>query len=139
MYLTKGVYRQIGNIQIVNWRSDIANLYYAKNITERKSRLYLDVVSNELGNAITGFEYIYHVMLRRNFVLDPEYSKVDTFVCGKPSGQLEKTESLYETGEIDPFLLNVLEQKRAENKLTDIIVSIQANQNAIIRHDSKKV
>ena len=34
---------------------------------------------------------------------------------------------------IDPFLLTVLQDKRRQNRLTDIIKSIQANQNEIIR------
>lgn len=140
VYLSKGRYHQIGNIQIVNWRADIANLYYAKNILYRKSEHYLDIFSPDSGSSPIGFEYTYSVMLRRNFISNP-YGKTDTYVCGterEGTNQIDNEQRIYENGEIDSFLLKVLEQKRSENKLTDIIVSIQANQNAIIRHDHKK-
>lgn len=57
---------------------------------------------------------------------------------GEQIREIEELQDIYKEGGIDPLLIKVLEEKRLQNKLTDIIISIQKNQNAMIRHTPKK-
>ena len=43
------------------------------------------------------------------------------------------SDSLYDKGTVDPFLMDILIKNRHIHKLTDIIKTIQSNQNSIIR------
>lgn len=63
LYISKGSYCKIGNIQIVDWRSDIASLYYARNILQKKSGNYVNIISKERGDIISGIEYNYSLKL----------------------------------------------------------------------------
>ena len=143
LYISKGRYQKIENVQIINWRAEIATLYYEKSKLTHKSLRYADVFSKEQYEGVPGVEYEYQVMLRRSYTTDP-FSMQDTYICGTPrikdvetDEAIEDIQNLYREGGVDPFLLKVLEEKRIENKLTDIIASIQANQNAMIRHTDK--
>ena len=100
----------IGAIQyIVDWRAPVGECYYAQNQTT------FDV------KGLT-----YSLALRRALnIQNAELINYKTEYDGN-------TVSL-EGDVIDPFLLTVLKDKRRQNRLTDIIRSIQANQNDIIR------
>lgn len=143
LYISKGRYQKIENVQIINWRAEIATLYYEKSKLTHKSLRYADVFSKEQYEGVLGVEYKYQVMLRRAYITDP-FSMQDTYICGTPRKKevdtdeaIEDIQNLYKEGGVDPFLLKVLEEKRLESKLTDIIASIQSNQNAMIRHTDK--
>lgn len=143
LYISKGRYQKIENVQIINWRAEIATLYYEKSKLTHKSLRYADVFSKEQYEGVPGVEYKYQVMLRRSYTTNP-FSMQDTYICGTPRKKevetdesIEDIQNLYKEGGVDPFLLKVLEEKRLENKLTDIIASIQSNQNAMIRHTDK--
>lgn len=94
---------------VLDWRSPIGNLIHVKNQKDFK---------------VNGV--VYTLALRRSLDIR--------------NGQLVGCQTEYD-GEtvsldgdvIDPFLLTVLKDKRRHNRLTDIIRSIQGNQNEIIR------
>ena len=94
---------------IVDWRAPVGACYYAQNQTS--FRIKGDTYSLSLRRALN---------IKSGKLIDcrTEYDG--------------STVSL-EGDVIDPFLLTVLKDKRRQNRLTDIIRSIQANQNDIIR------
>lgn len=99
---------------IVDWRSPVGEFFYVK--TEKD------------------FKYdniIYSLLLRRSLQIE--------------NAQLIEYNTEYDIDNIelggdviDPFLLTVLKDKRRQNKLTDIIKTIQSNQNEIIRKPEKE-
>ncbi len=97
------------DVIVVDWRSPIGNLIHVKN---------------QKNFNVNGVEYV--LALRRSLDIQ--------------NGQLVSCYTEYD-GEavsldgdvIDPFLLTVLKDKRRHNRLTDIIRTIQGNQNEIIR------
>ena len=100
----------IGNkIIVVDWRAPVGECFYAKNQTSF---------------SIKGIEY--SLALRR--ALNIQDAKLISYQTEYDGG----TVSL-EGDVIDPFLLTVMRDKRRQNRLTDIIRSIQSNQNDIIR------
>ena len=136
-YITKGVYHKLPDgTHIVNWRSDIADFYYSQDKTFFTSLNYLDVFDESRGQGVQGIDYDYTLMLKRSFATNP-FSFRNLYIGGEHSTG-EEGVNLYENGSIDPFLIQIIEEKRLENKLTDIIVSIQANQNEMIRHAYNK-
>ena len=146
LYITKGVYNRLENVQIVNWRSEIASLYYSKDRLNLERQYYLDVFDETKETGVAGREYKYSLMLRREYSKNPFIIR-DSYVCGAPQTtgsstqeveKIEEIQELYKNGGIDPFLIKVIQEKRGENKLTDIITSIQSNQNEMIRHTPKK-
>ena len=95
-------------IIVYDWRSPVANLYYMANQTDFK---YNDTY--------------YDLLLKRQ--IEIENSKlIDCYDIYK------KGESVNVT---DTFLLKILEQKKNRNEFSDIIRTIQSNQNLIIRND----
>lgn len=141
VYISKNRYQQLGEIQIVNWRSEIASMYYDQNTLSRKSPRYIDVFSKNTGSSVSGIEYKYDLMLKRSFSNSP-FSYRDMYINGastsSPNNASNDKSKLFSQGSVDPFLLKLIEEKRLHNQLTDIIATIQANQNEIIRHDHKK-
>ena len=136
-YLTKGPYHRFGNIQMINWRSEMAGVYYDKKIQRVRKGHYLDIISSDRATDVAGIEYQYELMLKRKFTANPfEYQ--NEYIGGIPSKPVPVDTVLYNDGGIDPFLLKIIEQKRLEHKLTDIILSIQENQNKIIRYPKTK-
>ena len=99
---------------IVDWRSPIGEFFYVKTEKEFKHD-----------------NYVYNLLLRRSLQIEneqlieynTEYDSVDISLSGDV---------------IDPFLLTVLKDKRRQNRLTDIIKTIQGNQNTIIRKPEKE-
>lgn len=107
MYIgEKGITDKDLKTLVYDWRSPVANLYYMANQTTFK---YNDTE--------------YELKLKRQ--IDIEDSK------------LISCQTTYEDGKTinvtDNFLLKVLEQKKNRNEFADIIRTIQANQNNIIR------
>lgn len=99
---------------IVDWRSPLGEFFYVKTEKEFKYD-----------------KYIYNLLLRRSLQIEngrlieynTEYDGEDISLSGDV---------------IDPFLLTVLKDKRRQNRLTDIIKTIQSNQNTIIRKPGKE-
>lgn len=108
-YIGKEGITDSADVIVVDWRSPIGNLIHVKN--QKKFN-------------VNGVEYL--LALRRSLDIR--------------NGQLVSCYTEYD-GEtvsldgdvIDPFLLTVLKDKRRHNRLTDIIRTIQGNQNEIIR------
>lgn len=109
MYIgEKGISDTNQRTLVYDWRSPVANLYYMANQTTFKFN-----------------ETSYELHLKRQ--IEIENSKlIDCY-------------DLYEFGNsvdvTDTFLLKVLEQKKSRNEFSDIIRTIQSNQNNIIRDD----
>ena len=97
------------NIHVLDWRSRVGQYFYIK--TERR----FQVNSTE-----------YTLQLRR--ALEVQNAKLISYNT-EYDGQAVSLEG----DVIDPFLLTVLRDKRRQNRLTDIIKTIQENQNTIIR------
>lgn len=96
---------------IIHWSSPIANLYYDKENKPKRIN-----------------EYTYNVMLKRGFSFNP-FTFYDSYIADN---------KFYKDGTVDIFLIKILLDKKDSNVLTDIIYSIQANQNKIIRADEKE-
>ena len=113
VYIGKRAIEVDGDYLAVDWRDPLGNYYYVK--TEKE---------------FTVKEYKYRLALRRSLeIQDAKLIRYNTEFDG---------ESVSLQGDvIDPFLLKVLKDKRRQNRLTDIIQSIQGNQNEIIRKPRK--
>lgn len=97
------------NVIVVDWRTPIGSCYYA---------------TNQKQFCVNGTNY--QLSLRR--ALDVKNGVLVSYRTEYDG----ETVSL-EGDVIDPFLLTVLKDKRRHNRLTDIIRTIQSNQNEIIR------
>lgn len=121
------------DILIHSWTSDIANelLYdkrtkpYEKILKKRKERPFDDdekyIMQPDLRRMILSEkgQYIRHI----NEYVSDEYVRQYNY-----GNWLEAGEQI-----ADKFLLDVLEQKKNENQITNIIRTIQQNQNTVIR------
>ena len=110
-YIGKEGYFHHGEQRIVNWQSDIGNIFYLTNIA---------------GKRISVKNIDYELLLKRSLRVS--------------NGELKSCETNYDAydseleGEIvDSFLLDVLRDKRRDRKVTDIIKTIQEDQNTILR------
>lgn len=110
-YIGKESFWHDGELEIIDWRTDIGNIYYRSDISGRKFN-------------VNGHEY--EMALKRSINI------VD--------GQLKSCETNYDSfnaeldGEVvDSFLVEVLRDKRRDRKVTDIIRTIQEDQNRILR------
>jgi len=111
--ITSGINKDYGKgIHLIHWTAPIANLYYNK----------------ENNSVLKSNEYMYKAMLKRNFMFNP-LRFVNTFI---------ENNTFYKEGVVDEFLLSILLEKRASDELTDIIYTIQSNQNSIIRTHEKE-
>lgn len=105
----------IDNQQLVyDWRSPVGQRYYLKSEIEFEHN-----------------EYKFSLLLRRALSITKGqlYSYNDEYVYG---------DEIFKDGITDPFLINALRDKRSEHRLTDIIRTIQENQNNIIRFSARK-
>lgn len=94
---------------VIDWRSPVGQYFYMK--TERRF---------QVGT------YQYQLELRRALhIKDGMLVSYNT--------EFDGNDITLEGDLIDPFLLTVLRDKRRQNRLTDIIRTIQSNQNEIIR------
>ena len=96
---------------LIHWTAPLANLYYDKE-----------------NNSIKINEYIYNTMLKRTFSFNP-FKFYNSYIAEN---------EFYKNGTADEFLIKVLLDKKESNELTDIIYTIQENQNKIIRANSIK-
>ena len=128
IYIGKSLYRDLGNgVHIVNWRSPIANFYYDATLTSKTSDVYVDVVNKTLlMNSNNVYEY--NLLLKRNFSSTSPLKSNNLYIANN---------DFFAEGSYDPFLMEVLIEKRSNYKMTDIIKSIQTNQNSIIRENHK--
>lgn len=130
IYITKGRYKDKGNgVHIVNWRAPIATLYYDNQCTTLTSKHYVDIFNKYLHGIEIGSEfnvYEYELLLKRNFSSLNPIKYTNTYIIGN---------EFYSEGSSDSFLMNVLIENRANHKITDIIKTIQSNQNKIIREE----
>lgn len=108
-YIGKEGIRDDSGIIVVDWRSEVGRCYYMKN---QKEFLVKDTQ--------------YFLALRRE--LEIKKQKLISYYT-----EYDGEEASLEGDVIDPFLLTVLKDKRRQNRLTDIIQTIQSNQNEIIR------
>ena len=108
-YIGKEGIRDDSGIIVVDWRSEVGRCYYMKN---QKEFLVKDTQ--------------YYLALRRE--LEIKKQKLISYYT-----EYDGEEASLEGDVIDPFLLTVLKDKRRQNRLTDIIQTIQSNQNEIIR------
>ena len=136
VYISKNVYKEIDDRHIVNWRAPIASLYYDTENTEMKSHYYVDVFNTityingrtPIDVGIPGIVYDYKLLLKRRYQNNP-FAYRNLFI---------RDDLFFSEGSADSFLMNVIAEKRADHKLTDIIKTIQSNQNKMIRHTHKK-
>ena len=103
-----------GNVYIVDWRSDVGQTFYQKNITEFN---------------IKGFRY--RLSLRRRLHIQDSVL-MDVFTEYKRDS-MYRADSTVDSALLDPFLIEVVNDKRRQHNLTDIIQTIQAKQIEIIR------
>ena len=108
-YIGKEGISDSAKVIVVDWRTPIGSCYYASNQKEFH---------------VNGTKYL--LALRR--ALDVRNGVLVSYRTEYDG----ETISL-EGDVIDPFLLTVLKDKRRHNRLTDIIRTIQGNQNEIIR------
>ncbi|MDD3392602.1 MAG: AAA family ATPase, partial [Bacilli bacterium] len=109
VYVGEKSYSDVNNqIIIFDWRSPVCNLYYMSN-----------------QDTFTYNQSSYNLLLKRQIeIKNQKITNIyDLFVKGK---NIDITDS---------FLLQVLEDKKSRNEFADIIKTIQANQNNIIRDD----
>ena len=98
-----------GDVVIIDWKSPIATIFY-----DKRSRDF-DIKGDD-----------YRLLLRRSVdIKDAKLIAVNT--------EYDALDLTLDGDVIDPFLISVLKDKRRNYKLTDIIRTIQSNQNDIIR------
>lgn len=109
VYIGKTSIGDSRKMYVYDWRTPVGERYYIK-----------DAISFKHEN------YEYQLLLRRGITIKNEelQSVHNEYVKGRSS---------YEDDIFDPFLLNILREKRNKKGLTDIIKTIQHNQYAIIR------
>ena len=111
----KGVFKEYDDgTTIIHWSTPLANLYYENE--------------NNKNNTIQINDYTYNTMLIRNFEFNP-FKFYNKYIADN---------TFYKNGSVDEFLIKVLLEKKEKNELTDIIFTIQGNQNKIIRTNSKE-
>ncbi|MGI6327129.1 MAG: hypothetical protein ACOX1U_09325 [Saccharofermentanales bacterium] len=131
IYISKGLYKSTSDGgHIVNWRSPIASMYYDNENTSLTRKHYVDVFNEylhgrEIGNPFNVYKH--ELMLKRNYSFKPlRYN--NTYIAGN---------EFYSEGTADSFLMEVLFENRSNHRITDIIKTIQSNQNKIIRQEKK--
>lgn len=118
----KGVYHE-NRLLISDWRSEIGQKYYMKNITKYK---------------YNGFDYelqLRRALRIRNSVLTGYENEFAKAAYLKTLTNEDSEADTHKETITDPFLQDIIRQKHFQNKLTDIIESIQENQNTIITYD----
>lgn len=98
-------------ITLIDWRSPLGDFYYNTEVNE-----------------LTRDKYFYKVLLKRKFGFLP-FRYWNSYIANN---------DFFKEGMADEFLMQILLEKRNSNKLTDIIYSIQSNQNKIIRTKSNE-
>lgn len=93
---------------------------------EKKAQYFYTLESNNFEEIIEGNDRVVPQLIRKFNIENGElYEFYTTFENGK---------SKYQDGQLDPYIIKVLNKTRTRNaKLTDIVSTIQSEQNAIIR------
>lgn len=126
VYLSKGRYKKYKDTHIVNWRSPIASMYYDNENTTLTRKNDVDIIREYVTDNPNNV-YIHELMLKRSYNFSPlKYN--DLYISG---------DAFYFDGSADSFLLDIVKENRSNHKITDIIKTIQSNQNQMIRHDVK--
>lgn len=114
VYISKSNFPDISEFPIYDWRSPVGQRYYMKN----------DI-------AFTHNNYRYNLLLRRSINIDNNNLKsyYDEFVIGS---------ELADSNITDPFLQKLIVEKRKIANATDIISTIQQQQNEIIKFPKDK-
>ena len=109
------VFDENDNLVITDWRSPIGGFF-----SDNKNRFYNP-------NSNQPFIYNYELIMKRKFSDD----------CSEYATLFIADEEMYKDGDIDPFLIGVLTRLRrsGNDKAVDIIETIQAEQNAIVREN----
>lgn len=105
----KGVVDRNDSTLVYDWRAPISEVFYDKAQKE-----------------VTISSHKYNLALRRS-ILIKKAELVSVF------NEFDAKDSFMEQSITDPFLLRTLREKREQPRITDIIVTIQAKQNKIIR------
>lgn len=128
IYISKRPYTEVPGGHIVNWRSSIASMYYDGENRSQTRDCNVDVFSG-LSSGRNPYN-VYHndLLLKRSFAFGP-FKYYDKFIYG---------DEFFRNGVADEFLLDVMRENRANHEITDIIQSIQSNQNRIIRQTADK-
>ena len=100
---------EYSNQIVIDWRTELGSAFYSKNQTE-----------------FTVNEYQYKLLLRR--AVQIKKAKLIDY-----NTEYDVSAIGLEGEVVDPFLLTVLRDKRRQTRLTNIIRTIQQNQNDIIR------
>lgn len=98
---------------VINWQSKLGNIAYDTQNT-----------SFQINNARVDLQFRRKVVIRNGKVLDV----VEEYNRGKKAAS-QKDEAMV----FDAFLVKILREKRSHHEITNIIPSIQYNQNQIIR------
>ncbi|NBG88124.1 AAA family ATPase [Isachenkonia alkalipeptolytica] len=117
------------NNQFINWRAPQASLFYEnEKLNFNRDKMFRTATPIEAAKLDRSLVYESTVMLKRRFTRNP-FDFSDLYIMG---------DGFYSEGSADPFLMEVLADHRKNHKLSDIIKSIQSNQNKIIRSDPEK-
>ncbi|MGL4345313.1 MAG: hypothetical protein ACRCTE_08955 [Cellulosilyticaceae bacterium] len=114
VYIGKTTIGSSSNMLVYDWRTPIGERYYIKNEAQFNYN-----------------EFEYELLLRR--AIHIQEGEVIDYEDEYNRDQMSDIE-----GVLDPFLIKILREKRGEGKLTDIIRTIQGNQNEIIRAPLKE-
>lgn len=129
VYISKGVSTDCSDgVHIVDWRAPIATLYYDKEKTSFVRTQYVDVI-NEIRTSSPFYIYEHQLMLKRNFVSLYPLKYNDLYISGN---------EFFNEGTADSFLMGVLLKNRENHRISDIIKTIQSNQNKIIRDNHNR-
>ena len=98
--------------RIIDWRTELGNIFYSSSKNEETNFIVCDTY--------------YNLLLRREITI-----KNSTLISCKTT--FNQFEDIFENGVVDSFLIDVLKDKRRSNAVTNIIKTIQYNQNEIMR------
>ncbi|MHB1453751.1 MAG: helicase domain-containing protein [Saccharofermentanales bacterium] len=128
IYISKRPYTEVPGGHIVNWRSSIASMYYDGENRSQTRDCNVDVFSGLSAGRNPYNVYHNDLLLKRSFAFGP-FKYYDKFIYG---------DEFFRNGVADEFLLDVMRENRSNHEITDIIQSIQSNQNRIIRQTADK-
>jgi len=119
LYISKEKYRRVDNAIIINWRAPISALYYG----HQNSILLNDTPDIFHSRKIRNNIYQYELMLKRQYKENPFECRT-LFIAG---GNIINNKG------VDKFLIDSINQSRENYKFSDIVKTIQENQDSIIR------
>jgi len=142
MYIGKKSLKIDEEFLVYDWRSPLGQRYYLKSETKFSYNKYdyklflrraIDIKNGELDEIFDEYfdDTAFDISPEKNsFKESPNkkaFYKQEDEIRNQEIGSIARTIT-------DPFLIKILKEKRNDNNLTDIIRSIQENQNNIIRY-----